>query len=204
MRKFFIGGWLYDWALEPALKNMKKKVAECISHFGIYPVLDICCGSGVQCYYIIRDGDRVYGLDLDVRMIHYAASKYPRIPFVCADAVDIPIKDSSFGGVILSYALHDKLPGIRSKIIREVRRVLSPVGRIVFVDFEVPWNRKSRIASLYTYGIERMAGKNHFRNGRQFLHQGGLRSFIRNHGLEEIERHDVEAAHTGIVVARFT
>jgi len=80
---------------------------------------------------------------------------------------------------------------------------LSPDGKIVFVDFETPWNKKSRMACLYIYGIERLAGKEHFENGRQFLRQGGLSSFMQQHEVEEIDRHNVELAHTGIVVARF-
>jgi len=59
------------------------------------------------------------------------------------------------------------------------------------------------MASLYIYGIERLAGKEHFENGRQFLKQGGLSSFIQQHKREEIDRHDVEMAHTGVVVASF-
>jgi demethylmenaquinone methyltransferase/2-methoxy-6-polyprenyl-1,4-benzoquinol methylase len=143
----------------------------------------------------------VYGLDLDGRMIQYAASKYPHIPFMCADAANIPIQDSCVKGVVLSYALHDKSPEIRTKMLQEIRRVLNPDGKIVLVDFEPPWNKKSQISSLYIYGIERMAGSEHFENGRQFLKQGGLSSFIQKHELEEIDRHDVELAHTGIVVA---
>ena len=203
MRRLYIGGLLYDLALEPPLNRIKKRVAHFISSYDLYPVLDICCGSGRQCFWIARNGNGVYGLDLDIGMIHYALSKYPRIPFMCADAANIPVKDSSVKGVILSYALHDKLPETRSRILREVKRILSREGKIVFVDFETPWNKKSRMASFYVYGIERLAGKEHFENGRQFLKQGGLDHFIRHQELEEIERHDVEMAHTSIVVARF-
>jgi ubiquinone/menaquinone biosynthesis C-methylase UbiE len=189
--------------MEPLLRNIKKRVAQYVSSFNLYPVLDICCGSGVQCYRVAGEGESAYGLDLDIGMIHYASSKYPRTPFMCADAANIPVKDSSLRGAIVSYALHDKFPETHSKMLQEVRRILSPEGKIVFVDFEKPWNRKSRMASLYIYGIERMAGKDHFRNGRRFLQQGGLRSFIQQNGIEEIERHDVELAHTSIVVGRF-
>lgn len=204
MRRLYFGGLLYDLFLEPPLRSIKKRVAQFISRFDLYPVLDLCCGSGVQCYRIIGNGEGVYGLDLDAGMIHYASSKYPRIPFMCADAAHIPVKDSILKGVILSYALHDKLPETRTRMLREARRVLIPEGKIVLVDFEEPWNKKSRVASLYIYGIERLAGKEHFENGRQFLEQGGLSSFIQEYKLQEIDRHDVEMAHTGVVVARFT
>lgn len=203
MRRFYVGGLLYDWGLEPFLRNIKKKVAHILSRFDLFPVLDICCGSGVQCYRIGGNGKSVFGLDVDSGMIRYAASKYPLIPFLCADAVKIPFKDSSLRGAILSYALHEKSPETRTKMLEEVRRILHPEGKIVFVDFEAPWSSISRMAKLYIYWIEKMAGKDHFRNGRQFLKDGGLRFFIRRHGLEEIERYDVELAHTSIVVARF-
>ncbi|UCE40429.1 MAG: hypothetical protein JSV17_13335 [Candidatus Aminicenantes bacterium] len=49
----------------------------------------------MQCFRIIRNEEgSVYGLNLDIGMIHYAFSKYPHIPFLCADAVSVPIKDS--------------------------------------------------------------------------------------------------------------
>ena len=203
MNRFCIEGRLYDWALEPLLRSIKKCVAHFISHFDLNPVLDICCGSGVQCYRIMRNRGSAFGLDLNIGMINYAASKYPDIPFMCADAASIPVKNSSMRGAVLSYGLHDKLPETRTRILQEVRRILNPEGKIVFVDFEVPWNGKSRMSSLYVHWIERMAGKDHFRNGRQFLHQGGLRAFIQQNGLEEIARIDIELAQSGVVVARF-
>jgi ubiquinone/menaquinone biosynthesis C-methylase UbiE len=203
LKTFYIGGILYDWLLEPPLKNIKKHAARFISDYELYPALDICCGSGTQCHRIVQWKNEVYGLDLDERMIQYASTKYPQIPFMCADAEKIPIKDSCVRGVILSFALHDKYPETRTKMLQEIRRILYPEGKVVFVDFECPWNRTSKMASLYIYGIERLAGRVHFRNGRNFLAQGGLRSFLEKNGLAEIERYDVDMAHTGIVVAEF-
>lgn len=204
MKRLFIGGLIYDVFLEPLLKGIKSKVAHLVAKYDLYPVFDICCASGAQCSRIYAYGGRsVYGLDIDVLMIQYAFSKYPYIPFMCADAASAPLKDNSINGAILSYALHDKAPDLRAKMIREVKRIMSPGGKVIFVDFENPWNRKSRLAHRYVYGIEKLAGRKHFNNGRQFLQLGGLRAFTREYGLEELERHDVELAHTGIVVARF-
>jgi ubiquinone/menaquinone biosynthesis C-methylase UbiE len=157
----------------------------------------------VQSHLTQGNQNGVFGLDLDEKMVRYASTKYTQLPFVCADAVRIPVKDSSIKGVILSFALHDKHPDVRNKTLQEVRRILSPEGKIVFVDFEVPWNRISKMASLYIYGIERMAGKDHFANGRLFLSEGGLRVYLRQNGLEEMERYNVELAQASIVVANF-
>jgi len=84
----------------------------------------------------------------------------------------------------------------------EIKRILRPEGKMVIVDFDRPWSLKSRIASLYVYGIERIAGKEHFLNGRNFLKKGGLTAFIGRYGLEEIDSCSIELAQTRIVMAQ--
>jgi len=199
-----MGGWLYDFALEPFLRGIKRKVTEYLTKHDLFPAVDICCGTGVQCHKIRNINPGIFGLDLDFKMITYAASKYPGLCFMCADAVHLPIKSSCVKGAVLSYSLHDKPPEIRIKILEEVERILKPDGKIVCVDFERPWSRRSRLGLLFTSGIERAAGKKHFGNGRHFLNQGGLMAFLKQNGLVEVERSDVELAHTGIVVTRFS
>lgn len=204
MRKIYIGGWLYDFALETFLKGIKRKVTEYLAKHDLSPAVDICCGTGAQCRRIGNINPGICGLDWDFKMITYAASKYPGLCFMCANAVQIPLKSSCVKGAVLSYSLHDKPPKIRIKILEEVQRILKPDGKIVFVDFELPWSRRSRLGWLFTSGIERAAGEKHFGNGRHFLNQGGLKAFLKQNGLLEVERTDVELAHTGIVVARFS
>ncbi len=203
MRKAYIDGLLYDLALEILLKGLKRKVTECILRHNLLPALDICCGTGVQCHRIWKTEQDIYGLDRDFRMIQYAASKYPEIPFMCADAVHIPFRNSCLNGIVISYSLHDKSLEVRIMMLEEAKRILKPDGKIVFVDFENPWSRRSHLGGFLTYGIERTAGQEHFHNGRNFLKRGGLRAFIKQNGLVEIERYDVELAHTSIVVAQF-
>lgn len=204
MRKIYVGGWLYDFALEAFLKGIKRKVTEYLIKHDTFPAVDICCGTGAQCHRIGNINQGICGLDWDFKMIKYAASKYPGLCFICADAVHVPLKSSSVKGAVLSYSLHDKSPKIRIKLLEEVERILKPDGKIVFVDFEIPWNRKSRMGWLFTSAIERAAGTEHFDNGRHFLSQGGLKAFLKQNGLVELERTNVELAHTGIVAARFS
>jgi ubiquinone/menaquinone biosynthesis C-methylase UbiE len=158
--KFYISGRLYDWLIEPIVKNIKQRVSR------------------------------------------YLAMKYPQRSFICADAVKIPFKNNSFKGVLISFALHDKTAETRKKIVLEAQRLLIPGGTIVFVDFENPWNIRSKLGSILSFMIEKTAGGDHFRNNRQFLKQGGLRAFIQRHQLVEIERYDMELGAVAIVLAK--
>ena len=136
-------------------------------------------------------------------MLQYAKSKYPSIPFICADAAYIPLRNAYFKSIIISYSLHDKPTELHPKMLREVKRLLAPEGKMILLDFEQPWNRISRLAGLFTYLIERMAGREHFRNGRRFLKQGGLKALIKQNRIVEIERHNIELGNSSVVVAKF-
>lgn len=201
MRKFYFSGLIYDWSIEPLLKRIKQRATRFIFQYDLFPALDLCCGTGIQCHMAGIKEQSVFGLDLDFKMIDYAHAKYPHIPFICADATEIPVRNASIKGIIISYALHDKPPELRALMMEEVKRLLAPDGKIILIDFEPPWNRRSRVGGFFTYLIERIAGRAHFRNGRQFLRQGGLRTFISRNGLVEIERRDIELGNSSIVVA---
>lgn len=182
---------------------MKQGIARYISEHNFSPALDICSGTGRQCHLIGNNRQNIIGLDRDLKMIQYAKSKYPILPFICADAADIPLKNGYFNCIVISYSLHDKPPELRSKMLNETKRLLAPEGRMILVDFEQPWNTWSRLAGIYTYLIERMAGRGHFRNGRQFLKQGGLKTLLKQNGITEIKRFDIELGSCSLVVGKF-
>jgi ubiquinone/menaquinone biosynthesis C-methylase UbiE len=200
--EFYISGRLYDWFIEPIVKSIKKKVAWYIQAYELFPALDICCGTGTQCFIMEYSHPLVYGLDIDQKLVRYASLKYPERTFLCADAVKIPFKDFSFKGILISFSLHDKTAETQKKIMSEAKRLLAPGGAIVFVDFENPWNARSKRGSVISYLIERIAGGEHFKNNRCFLEHGGLRAFIQRHQLVEVERTNIEMGAIGIVVAK--
>ena len=202
MRKIILRGLLYDFFIEPFLKRTKEWIARFIIQHDLFPALDICCGTGKQCQLVAKGRQDILGLDLDFKMIKYASSNYPQISFICADASHIPFKKESFNAVIISYSLHDKPPDMRINIMKEAKSLLTPEGKIVFLDFEKPWNRLSKLGSLLTWSIERMAGGEHYRNSRQFLQDGGLQTFVNSNGLRPIERHNITLVNSSIVVAQ--
>jgi ubiquinone/menaquinone biosynthesis C-methylase UbiE len=203
LRKIILRGLIYDLFIEPFLKRTKEWIARFIIQHDLFPALDICCGTGKQCHLIAKGRQDILGLDLDFKMIKHASSKYPQINFICADASHIPLQKESLKAVIISYALHEKPLDLRAKILEEAKNLLSPEGKVIFLDFEKPWNRLSRLGSLLTWSIERLAGSEHYRNSRQFLQDGGLQTFVNSNGLRPIERHNITRGNSSIVVAQF-
>jgi ubiquinone/menaquinone biosynthesis C-methylase UbiE len=168
-----------------------------------YPVIDICCGTGVQLKRIADSGgEAVCGLDFDRRVLFYAGHKYD-FPLVQGDAGRLPFSSGVFGTAVISFALHDKKPAFREKMLREARRVLHRGGDLLLVDFERPWDRKSRWGAAFSHLIELTAGREHYRNGREFLRSGGLSGFTGRYRLRVVTHHRIAGGGLGIVLCRF-
>lgn len=204
MRKarFYPPGCLYDAALGLSLRRVRRRVAAWIARENLFPCLDVCCGTGSQIRVFDDNGNAsVIGLDINPGMLRYAAARTPGAPFVQGDARRLPFRNGVFRAVTISFGLHDKTHEDRLEILNEACRVMTPGGKMIFVDFENPWSRTSRVGAFFVGLIERGAGGEHYRNSRRFLRCGGLRSFLRVAGLEEVARHDIETGSSSAVMA---
>lgn len=216
---WYLPGLLYDLAFGGMFRGLRRRVARAVEAEALHPWLDVCCGTGAQLRGYVPGGrppedsasyrgstgapDRaVFGLDLSFGFVRYAAARAPAASFVCGDAARLPFKDGSLRAVSVSFGLHDKSPETRAAILAEAKRVLTSDGRLIAVDFEDPWSLGSRAGRLFVRAIERMAGGEHHRNGREFVRRGGLRAFLRKSGFVETARHDVEIGSLSVVVAR--
>ena len=173
---------LYDALLEPLLRRWTSKLAAWIVDEPDGLSLDICCGTGMQCRMLAKHTS-VIGIDLDADMVKFARSRAPHIPFVCADAAQLPFKAKSFQNAIISLALHDKPESLREAIIGEANCSLRASGRLWLIDFEYPDTMKEIIGYSLIFVIELMAGREHFSNGREFVTSGGLKDFLHRHNL---------------------
>jgi len=194
-------GWLYDIFLGTALRKTRKYVADHIYRFHLYPVLDLCCGTGAQSRYINQG--KIYGADIDRRILDYAKSRDPLMTFVCADGRDLPFKKDTFKSVIISFALHEKSPEMRKGMIKEVKRILKEKGKMIITDYEKPIDFPSRLGRILTYFIERLAGKEHFHESQYFYRHGGLKKFLSRNKLRVIKSCFLKLGNSRVVIGEF-
>ena len=135
-------------------------------------VLDLATGTGDIAFAAAARGARVVGLDITYRMIELARAKgrdrregregregrekqaYPAHPahparpaqFLVADMIALPLPASSFDVVTTGYGLRN-VPDL-PLAIDEIRRVLSPGGQLLSLDFNRPSSAIVRAAYL--------------------------------------------------------
>lgn len=119
-------------------------------------VLDIGCGTGtlaISAWRRTRPTGNVTGADISQNMLAVARRKAARaganVPFVQADAADLPIADASFDVALMTTVMHMIPAGSRPTAIGEMARVLKPGGQVLLVDYGGPSERRRGLAARH-------------------------------------------------------
>ncbi len=123
-------------------------------------VLDVGCGSGslaIAAKAHVGLAGSVHGVDASDAMIARARRKAGKAradaTFESALAQSLPFPDARFDVVLSTVMLHHLPRKIRQESVREMRRVLKPVGRLLVVEFGGPApHGRGPIAHLHRHG----------------------------------------------------
>lgn len=176
-------------------------------------VLDIGCGDGHQLARFIAFGINALhltGMDLMYDRVKGAKARYPNAQFVSGNAERLAFANNAFD-LILQFTVFTSVldEGMRSRMAREMLRVLSPKGLILWYDYRLnPTNAKTR-------GIEKREIKNLFPDCDHIFHRVTLApplarwvtprswitsallsqvSFLKTHYLALIQKHPHETS----------
>lgn len=195
----------YDTLVEPSNAVLRKIALEmCHPRKGM-KVLEVGCGTGTNLRLYENAGCDVFGIDLSPAMLEVARQKLSEhADLRLADAAQMPYADDSFDLVTAFLTLHEMPAATRTAVMAEMVRVVNQDGRLLLIDFRSGpirfpkgWLLKALIVSM-----ELAAGREHFRNYRDFLAREGLPKLISSHGLSvEIEK-VVSAGNMHAYVAR--
>ena len=178
---------IYDPLLSRALKQIRIAVMNKFSKYKDKPILDLCCGTGDQLKLFSKNGFRnLHGLDLSDSMLKIARKGNCPIKIYAEDATKTGLKTGSFNVLIISLAIHEKDRNTQETMVNEAHRIMKKNGLLLIVDFVFD-ERTMLPGKLGIVLIERMAGKEHYRNFRSYIKNNGLSSLLKPEKFEFIK-----------------
>lgn len=192
---------VYDAAVEPFNAALRRYVLKVARPEAGMKVLEVGCGTGTNLALFADAGCEISGIDLSPSMLDLARKKLgDGADLHLGDASAMPFDDGGFDLVVGFLTLHEMPLQVRGPVVSEMARVAGEDGRLVFVDFHHgPYTfPKGWIYRAIIVPIEIAAGREHFRNHRDFLSCRGLPTLIENQGLT-VEREKILGGGTMMI-----
>lgn len=99
-------------------------------------LLDAGCGPGLWTAFL-HDGHRdVLGIDISAEFIAHARAQHPGLEFRHGSFAELPLRDSSLGGILAWYSLIHTPPEDLPVVLAEFARVIAPGGSILIGFFD--------------------------------------------------------------------
>jgi ubiquinone/menaquinone biosynthesis C-methylase UbiE len=181
---FFNEGFIYKLLIDPLLSSVQDKAIRLIKPDR--KIIDIACGTGALVFKLSKKAKHITGIDLSESMIETARKTQKKlnirnVNFIVKDAKDLNCyKDNEFDISTISMVLHQFPTSVGIAILGEMKRIS---GEIIIIDYSCPL--PDNIYNTIVYIIERLAGKEHYKNFKSFMKYGGIESFIKEVKLDK-------------------
>lgn len=144
-------------------------------------ILDVGCGTGTHLELYQKYDCNLFGIDRSPAMLEVARTRLgDSARLELGDASRMPYENRKFDLVVCMLALHEMTAQTRTGVLSEMKRVLKEGGRILLIDFQAGPTQplKGWISKLIIIISELTAGREHFKNFRQFMADGGLSRLV--------------------------
>jgi len=170
---------IYDPIFYLSLKPIRIAVMNELLKYKEKIILDLCCGTGNQIKLLSKHGFRnLYCLDISDSMLEIAKRNDSSIKIYNEDATKTNFDDASFDVVIISFAIHEKDRNTQQALINEAYRIIKKDGFMLVVDYVFD-NKTTKFGRILISIIERIAGREHYRNFKSYIQNKGLLSLIK-------------------------
>jgi ubiquinone/menaquinone biosynthesis C-methylase UbiE len=181
--RFSLNAFLYRSLIDPLLYGIRGSIISKINPQD--RVLDIACGTGALAMAMAEHAYEVTGIDMAEDMIVSAGDLAARrglsnVWFELQDATDLSVyHDNQFDIAVTTMAMHQFSPETALKVLAEMKRI---ARRVIVADYNHPM--KKGPAAWMAWGMERLAGGNHYRNFRKYTVRGGIGTLFDEAGLK--------------------
>jgi len=192
-------GWFYDKFIAPNQDKLFSQIRDIIEPGSA--VLDIGCGTGRLAFKIADKCISVKGIDLSERNISRALITLgkrpdPKIEFKHGDQAETNNgKDSYFDYSVFTYVIHEVNEDERISMLFDAARVSR---KIIIGDYSVPG--PSGLAGWLSETIEFIAGREHYRNYKSFIRNGGIHYLANKAGLKVVYEISGQGSTNNIVI----
>jgi ubiquinone/menaquinone biosynthesis methyltransferase len=123
----------------------RRRAIDAIADAPAGPSLDLCAGTLDLTVLLdhARPNERLIASDFSEPMLNAGRAKVPRAEVVVADAQELPFEDGSIAACVCGFGIRNVAD--TKKALREIRRVMSPGGVFVTLEFFRPWRVPTRL-----------------------------------------------------------
>lgn len=194
-------GWFYEKIIAPNQDGLFKQIQDLIEPDS--SIIDVGCGTGRFSFLIGEKCSSIFGIDISKRNIdraHRLLSGNPneKISFLHAGIGDIISENNRhFDYAVMTYVLHEIDEGERVQLLKKAARI---ADTIIIGDYLV--SKPEGFWSWLNELVEFAAGKDHYKNYKQFISNGGAPAVVHKAGLKVIHevRNNPSTSHIVLAV----
>jgi SAM-dependent methyltransferase len=175
-------GWFYDIFIAPNQDQLFGRIRDLINDET--RVIDIGCGTGRLEFDLAKKCKFVLGIDLSERNINRANLKLLRNPDSKISFQNNNIRDiineepPHFDYAVMTYVIHEVNAEERIELLSDIAQV---ADKIIIGDYLVPGPKG--FGGFLSEVIEFIAGKEHYRNFKSYMADGGIKYLADKAGL---------------------
>jgi len=172
-----VSALFYRIIIDPLLTSLRREISRQIPRNS--RVIDIGCGTGSLLVSLAGGCGCLVGVDCDEEMVSFAGKRINRLNtrhlhVFQEDAADLSrFNDREFDVAVLSMAVHQFDGRLVDSILTEAKRIAE---EIIIADYTIP--KPDTFYGRISYGVEKMAGKEHFRSYLHYSAEGGIPALV--------------------------
>jgi len=192
-------GWFYDKIIAPNQDKLFGQIRNLIEPQST--IIDVGCGTGRLAFALASDCKSVLGIDLSKRNIKRAQLSHlkqpnSKISFKHSYLSDVTSEQGThFDFAVLTYVLHEMNEDERITLLNEIAEV---ADKIIIGDYNVP--KPKGFGGFLSEAIEFIAGKEHYKNYKSYVANGGINYLANQAGLKIITEIKNEPLTSHIVI----
>ena len=186
-KKHWYDGFFYDKFIAPNQDKIYNKIEKIIPNEST--LLDFGCGTGRLSFRLADKCKRITAIDLSVKNITFAKSKQSLLPknnlsFLHDDTSILKAEENIlYDYAVISYVIHEIPERDRVDILKELK---SFSKRLIISDYISPIPHNGY--GLLTYVVEYLAGSDHYKNFKNYVKNGGIKSLADKADLKIIRQ----------------